>query len=157
MAGFNDLMNGFGIVTVMNVKLFKLKPTITYTNNAFIKAADYENAAADVGYLDTLKIANLNIEGPNKTVTGGQYNNPLIKWGKTGTIEMQDALGSATIFEWFYGAEVVKNGADITNIGIGGKFAGPFAIQGETFYIDQQTGDEVPVYIYSSVPPRQCI
>lgn len=152
MADFKDLMNGFGIVTVMNARIYK--PTKPYTAGGATGAVVFKKAdfGASVAYLDTLKIANLNIEGPNKTVSGGQYNNPLIKWGKTGTIEMQDALGSRAIFEHFYGADIVETGVApnkvVTNIGIGGKFAGPFAIEGETFFIDQQTGEEAKVYIF---------
>ena len=50
-----------------------------------------ENALAA---LDTLKIANASQDGPDKTVTGGQYSNPLIKFGKSARLEMQDALGN---------------------------------------------------------------
>ena len=34
-----------------------------------------------------MKMANITIDGPTKTVTGGQYSNPLLKFGKTARIE----------------------------------------------------------------------
>ena len=103
----------------------------------------------DSAYIDTLKMSDLNMEGPNKTISGGQYNNPLIKWGKTATLEMSNALGDKSIFKWFYGADIVANGSgNVTNIGIGSKFSGPFAIQGETFLINARTGEEITIYIF---------
>lgn len=144
MAEFKDLMNGFGIVTVMNAKIYKLSGA-SYTGSGAPVVLSKDSFAPAVAYLDTLKIANLNLEGPNKTVSGGQYNNPLIKWGKTGTIEIQEALGSKDIFEHFYAAEF---SGSTDGIFVGSKFAAPFAIEGESFFVDQETGSEVKVYIF---------
>ena len=93
---FSDMMkNGFGIVTVMNAQVYKIEAdTFKTVKNAytFVKELKNDNLLCE---LDTLKIANVTIEGPTKTISGGQYSNPLIKFGKSARLEMQDALGSA--------------------------------------------------------------
>lgn len=149
MATFQDLMKGFGVVTVMNACIYKLREGKSYvgrgscqhgdTNAGAFKPSDFECTGL---YLDTLKIANFTQEGPTKTITGGQYANPLIKYGKTMTCEMQDALGRAAVLEEFFGCEY-KNG----RLSVTDKFPGAFAIEGDTFFIDQKTGDKVYVHI----------
>ena len=97
---FDDLMNGFGVVTVMNACIYEKDGG--YTNKVdCCKIGGANSAFTPKGWkktsctIDTLKIANITQEGPTKTITGGQYSNPLIKYGKTATMEMQDALGRA--------------------------------------------------------------
>ena len=142
MATFQQLMSGFGVVTVMNARLYALKENEGYTgNDKPINPTMFEDSDL---YLDTLKIANLTQEGPTKTITGGQYANPLIKYGKTMTCEMQDALGRGAVLERFFGCEF---DTAKTRLSVGDKFPGAFALEGETFFIDQKTGDKVPVYI----------
>jgi hypothetical protein len=150
MANFADLANGFGVVTVMNACIYKLKSNYSYVGRgACAHAANAGGAlTADMFectglYLDTLKIANLTQEGPTKTVTGGQYANPLIKYGKTMTMEMQDALGRAAVMKEFFGCEIKEGRISVTD-----KFPGAFAIEGDSFFIDQQTGDKVDVHIF---------
>ena len=43
----------------------------------------------------------------------------------------------------FFGCEKVAGRISVTD-----KFPGPFAIEGESFFIDQGTGEKVPVYIF---------
>ena len=141
MATFTDLMDGFGIVTVMNAKVYKLVEGKSYTN---VTAAFDNTSWTEQPYvLDTLKIANITQEGPTKTITGGQYANPLIKYGKTATMEMQDALGRGDVLVDFFGCEKTAGRISVTD-----KFPGPFAIEGESFFIYQGTGEKVPVYIF---------
>lgn len=107
---FEELMQGFGTVTVMNACIFL--PKKSYTNAKNCKTAGQKNSGGlsendfvpAYEYIDTLKIANLTQEGPTKTITGGQYSNPLIKYGKTMTAEIQDALGRASTLVRFFGA-----------------------------------------------------
>ena len=147
MTNFEQLMQGFGVVTVMDAKIYAIKDAYVDSGklgeggNAF--TPDKWTATAE--YLDTLKIANITQEGPTKTITGGQYSNPLIKYGKTATMEMQDALGRASTLERFFGCkyEAAKGRLSVTD-----KFPGPFAIEGKTFFIDQKTGDKVTVYVF---------
>lgn len=151
MISFQDLMRGFGVVTVMNACIYKLAPGSTYvgktgcvhkTDNQALTPFDFECTHL---YIDTLKIANLTQEGPTKTITGGQYSNPLLKYGKTMTLEMQNALGSAEVLKTFFGCDYDENNGILS---IGDKFPGPFAIEGETFFIDQKTGQKKKVWIF---------
>ena len=92
-ATFSSMLSRFGVVTVMNAKVYENLVDATVKSPAdYLKAATTEKLLCE---LDTLKIANVTIEGPSKTVTGGQYSNPLIKFGKSARLEMQDALGNA--------------------------------------------------------------
>ena len=151
MATFTDMLKKFAIVTVMNAKVYKevktQKDDKTYmTPEEVIQAAE---ATEDLCTLNTLKIANVTMEGPTKTVTGGQYTNPLVKFGKTARLEMQDALGSGKAIEALCGGIV-----DTNVVSFGSTFEGPKTIIGETFFIDQASGDQVPVKIifYSFLP-----
>lgn len=185
-ASFDQMIKQFGVVTVMNAKVF-LKPLYgsesgCIINNKYLDdragGAQYKahdilkalldeaaaNTAANPTYveIDTLKIANINMEGPTKTITGGQYVNPLIKFGKTATIEMQDALGRADVIEALGGGVLEQfapdeNGVIENNqyvLHMGQDFAGAKTILGESFFIDRQTGAQVKVYIilYEMLP-----
>lgn len=148
---FDQLMQGFGVVTVMDVCLYELKPGKSYVGGGrcdhkvnagrALLPGDFQDSGL---YLDTLKIANLTQEGPTKTITGGQYANPLIKYGKTMTCEMQDALGRGAVMEKFFGCEYVPG---TNRLSVGDKFPGAFAMEGRTFFIDQKTGEKHYVWI----------
>ena len=156
-ASFNQMIQRFGVVTVMNAKVFDVAEL--GFDFASKDAYGIYNELKDVetkgvkGYrctLDTLKIANVSIEGPSKTITGGQYSNPLIKFGKSARLEMQDALGNAEAVEALCGGVVeYKNSAagDIIGLHNGEDFAGPKCIIGDSFFIDQRTGAQVKVAI----------
>lgn len=151
MATFKDLMDGFGVVTVMNACIYKLKAGSRYTARSACAHANNAGGALTPSdflctglYLDTLKIANLTQAGPTKTVTGGQYANPLIKYGKTMTCEMQDALGRAATMVEFFGCDYDPESGRLS---VTDKFPGAFAIEGETFFIDQSTGEKETVHI----------
>lgn len=152
MATFKDLMDGFGVVTVMNACLYKLKAKKQYVGRSACAHTTSTGGALTPNdfdctglYLDTLKIANFTQEGPTKTVTGGQYANPLIKYGKTMTCEMQDALGRAATMVEFFGCDYDQESGRLS---VTDKFPGAFALEGETFFIDQSTGEKVPVHIF---------
>jgi hypothetical protein len=152
MTTFEQLMNGFGVVTVMNVCIYE--KISSYTNKANCCSVNDEDGGAFIPSdwrktdetIDTLKIANITQEGPTKTITGGQYANPLIKYGKTATMEMQDALGRASTMQRFFGCDYDKT-AEKGRLSITDKFPGPFAIEGTTFFIDQKSGEKKWVYI----------
>lgn len=177
------LENGFGIVTVMNARVFK-QPIETILGTGGEKAdlstmkaheivrglLALQNTTTATNYikLDTLKIANINQEGPSKTITGGQTGSALLKYGKTATIEIQDALGKAEALELLGGATIEtftdSTTAATTNayitanntkvIHFGDQFGGPKPILGESFFIDQKSGKQVKVYIliYEMLP-----
>lgn len=154
-ATFAEMMNGFGVVTVMNARIYDI-PSVA--ENAFkgfdqLSASgvrDYFKSIPEVAFLDSLKVANVTVEGPNKTVTGGRYSNPLIKFGKSARLEMQDALGNAKAVEAFGGAlneyteEALKT---VSAMHITEDFASEKLIIGESFFIDRKTGRQVKVDI----------
>lgn len=150
MATFADLMNGFGVVTVFDACIYQLDGSYTGSSDccsigssagAFTPSRWIKTGLG----LDTLKIANITQEGPTKEIKGGKYANTLIKYGKTARIEMQDALGRAETMVKFFGCDYDEENGILS---ITDKFPGPFAIEGKTFFIDQETGDKVDVYIF---------
>jgi hypothetical protein len=161
---FDQLMHGFGVVTVMNAKIYEKIGTYTAIcanlegghekdehgneihSYSSLQAFNKQDWKPTGEVLDTLKIANITQEGPTKTISGGQYANPLIKYGKTATMEMQDALGRASTLVRFFGCDYV--GGEGGRLSVTDKFPGPFATEGETFFIDQKTGEKQWVYIF---------
>lgn len=143
-------MKGFGVVTVMNAKIYQLKNNKTYRSGQ----CAHENGARGLVsgdfecthlYLDALKISNLNQEGANKTISGGRNDSVLMQHGKTMKLEMQSALGSSDVLTHFFGCEV---GAKTGSLYVTNKFPGAFAIEGDTFFIDQATGEKVKIKIF---------
>lgn len=163
-AAFNKMIQRFGVVTVMNAYVWDKEgiDTILGSGKAF---EDYfadeicDKLKADIAgqnptylcRLDTLKTSNITQEGPNKTVTGGQNASPLLKFGKTARLEMQDALGNAEALEALAGmtVEYTDNTMKSGRIAVHASdaFAGERTILGESFFIDQETGAQVDVYI----------
>ena len=173
------LSSGFGVVTVMNARVFKqpIEELLGMKPGDLVKQKVHDIVKLLVNLdstnyikLDTLKIANINQDGPTKTITGGQTGSALLKYGKTATIEIQDALGRAEALELLGGATIETfekqtgtEGAQ-TNTGIGegnlkvihfgDQFGGPKPILGESFFVDQKTGKQIKVYIliYEMLP-----
>ena len=158
-ASFNTMLREFGVVTVMNASVYnvpddtKAKFDGTEKAKELLKLYEAEKAIA---VIKTLKVSNVTESGPSKTVAGGQYNNPLIKFGKTARLEMQDALGNADIIEALGGGVVEHYAAardSHDDVGanevlhITQNFSGPVTIIGDSFFIDSQTGEQVPVKI----------
>ena len=157
-AAFNAMLRHFGVVTVMNVKIYdQLNDVLDGTHKVDAILATYKEATP-IAEIDTLKIANITVEGPDKTVTGGQYNNPLIKFGKSARLEMQDALGHAEALEALSGVTLehfhtlsddatAHETASNDVLHVTEEFAGPKTIIGQTFFIDSETGAQIPAYI----------
>ena len=147
-ASFDSMMrNGFGIVTVMNAKVYDApEASILKGLTAYGVYDQYKNAEC-ICEIDTFKVANVTQEGPTKTVTGGQYSNPLIKFGKSARLEMQDALGRAEAIDALCGGIMETEGGVITGLHFGEDFVGPKMIIGDTFFIDRKSGQQVKVKI----------
>ena len=148
-ATFNSMIQRFGVVTVMNAKVYDVvyNGTTPATVDEILAMYPKENALTT---LDTLKIANVSQDGPDKTVTGGQYSNPLIKFGKSARLEMQDALGNNEALDALCGTVSEYNAAGFTGriaLHVGEQFAGPKCIIGDSFFIEQKSGAQVPVKI----------
>lgn len=154
-ASFDSMIRRFGVVTVMNAKVYDVvyNGTTPATVDQILAMYPEEKVLAT---LDTLKIANVSQDGPDKTVTGGQYSNPLIKFGKSARLEMQDALGNnealdalcGTVSE--YKTKAAAEGGALSDriaLHVGEQFAGPKCIIGDSFFIEQKSGAQVPVKI----------
>ena len=155
---FADMLDHFGIVTVMDAYVFDYDSSKINGQNAYeiyqaLKGTDKSNPfSTRLCKLDTLKVANVTVEGPTKSITGGKYANTLLKYGKTATMEIQDALGNAKAIEALCGGLVESCGSskdEATKIGlhIGSDFSSAKTIIGDTFFIDQKTGQQVKVGI----------
>lgn len=147
------MLRRFGVVTVMDVEGYAAVLFDEPTDVEGVEGAKYaigewdaKNTLAEepLFRLDTLKIANINQEGPTKTITGGQNADTLLKYGKTVTIEMQEALGKYDVLEHIYGVNTAANKqiAAITD-----RFPQEITLVGTTFVIDQKTGAKQPVKI----------
>lgn len=148
-ASFDSMIQRFGVVTVMNAKVYEVvyNGTTPKTVDEILAMYPEENALTT---LDTLKIANVSQDGPDKTITGGQYSNPLIKFGKSARLEMQDALGNNEALDALCGTVSEYNAAGFTGriaLHVGEQFAGPKCIIGDSFFIEQKSGAQVPVKI----------
>ena len=160
-AGFQQMIDRFGVVTVMNARVYEASAVEGLDEKTAASIIEGYFALSPLCRLDTLKVANATQEGPTKTITGGQYSNPLIKFGKTMRLEMQDALGSARALDALCGtvsevggdAPSTQGGEATLNYGLVGAlhatsdFNGPKCIIGDTFFIDQKTGQQVKALI----------
>lgn len=152
--GFNQMMQRFGVVTVMNVRVYEWSDVKDWFNSED-PSTPYDiyqdiNELTPLCTLDTLKISNISIEGPSKTISGGRYANPIMKFGKTARLEMQDALGHIDAIDALCGGIAERTGTASGNyigLHIGEDFNTPKLIIGDTFFIDQATQQQVPVVI----------
>lgn len=158
-ATFQNMIQRFGVVTVMNAKVYKCPESLDEWADMQAPEIIKDLGGSDtplICELETLKIANVTEEGPDKTVTGGQYNNPLIKFGKSARLEMQDALGNAAAIDALCGGIAESsdqatglsfNPKTVGAVHFGEDFEGPKTILGDTFFIDQKTGQQVKANI----------
>ena len=146
---FKDMMNEFGVVTVMNAKIYEIPRGYEFNKKTAYSIRDEFKKQTPLAEIDTLKVANITIEGPTKTITGGQYSNPLIKFGKSARFEMQDALGRRDAIEAFGGAvnEFEYENGDMLGMHVTEDFAPARLIIGDSFFIDRAKGNQVKVDI----------
>ena len=158
--GFNQMMQRFGVVTVMNVRVYEWfdfnhmdpsprRGSLTYPTPYEFYQGITKNFTP-LCTLDTLKISNISVEGPSKTLSGGQYANPIIKFGKTARLEMQDALGHIDAIDALCGGIAERTGGrdgDYIGLHVSEDFNTPKIIIGDTFFIDQATQQQVSVVI----------
>lgn len=86
----------FGVVTVMDATL-------------------YDTTGKPVLFLDTLKMSNLASEGQEKQIKGGKFADTLIvyNYGRTATIEFQDAVISFSTIDKLWGGTLERIPANI--------------------------------------------
>ena len=138
--GFNQMMQRFGVVTVMNVRVYEwfdfnnidnIPLSNTDLSTAVTPYDFYQgitNEFTPICTLDTLKISNISIEGPSK----------------------QDALGHIDAIDALCGGIAERTGSKNGNyigLHVGEDFNTPKIIIGDTFFIDQATQQQVPVVI----------
>lgn len=153
--GFNQMMQRFGVVTVMNVRVYEWSDVEDWFNSEdpstpYDIYQDINELVTPLCTLDTLKISNISMEGPSKTISGGRYANPIMKFGKTARLEMQDALGHIDAIDALCGGIAERTDTASGNyigLHIGEDFNTPKLIIGDTFFIDQATQQQVPVVI----------
>ena len=147
-ASFDSMMkNGFGIVTVMNAKVYDAPEASVLKGLTAYDIYERSKTMELLCEIDTFKVANVTEEGPSKTVTGGQYSNPLIKFGKSARLEMQDALGRAAAIDALCGGIMETKDLAVAGLHFGEDFVGPKMIVGDSFFMDRKTGQQVPVKI----------
>lgn len=147
-ANFDSMMrNGFGVVTVMNAKVYNAPEASELKGLTAYGVYNQYKTVEPICEIDTFKVANVTQEGPTKTVTGGQFSNPLIKFGKSARLEMQDALGRAKAIDALCGGILEEEGGVITGLHFGEDFVGPKMIIGDSFFIERKSGQQVKVKI----------
>ena len=147
-ASFDSMMkNGFGVVTVMNAKVYDAPEASVLKGLTAYDIYERSKTMELLCEIDTFKVANVTQGGPSKTVTGGRYSNPLIKFGKSARLEMQDALGRAAAIDALCGGIMETEDLAVAGLHFGEDFVGPKMIVGDSFFIDRKTGQQVPVKI----------
>ena len=166
-ASFASMRKEFGVVTVRNAKIFEVEDyTLFEAKTAYeIAAAADKISQPDassnkdttlkikyLGKINNLKTASVSTDGPTKTITGGQYNEPLLKYGKTVTVSRQDALGDHKALEALCGTVSENTGATEDDSKLVGRhitpqFATAKRIIGDSFFVDKATGEMVNVKI----------
>jgi hypothetical protein len=172
-SSFDQMLAGFAAVDVMNIDVYEL--TDEFINNFYNgehKATEIYNAITKgesqvqveklthLCKLNYLKASNVQMEGPTKEVTGGWNNKSLLKYGKTATMEITNALGQADALEAFNGAVIEHFGTEDTPdtddfkkegkshiIHVTDSFSGPKLLVGETYFVQQSTGEQIKVKI----------
>ena len=147
-ASFDSMMkNGFGVVTVMNAKVYDAPEASVLKDLTAYEIYERSKTMQLLCEIDTFKVANVTQEGPSKTVTGGRYSNPLIKFGRSARLEMQDALGRAAAIDALCGGIMETEDLAVAGLHFGEDFVGPKMIVGDSFFIDRKTGQQVKVKI----------
>ena len=145
-ADLKAMLRKFGVVTVMDVDFYKAERFTTTSEEN--KEGEWDSVTTFTGNklfsLRSLKISNINTEGPTKTEIGGKNADKLLKYGKTFTIEMQDALGHYEVLKNIYGANTNTTG---TIVAITDRFPSELTIVGTTFVVDQATGAKQPLKV----------
>lgn len=146
MADFKSAIGRGAIVTVMNAKVYRPTKLMidswkTKAPSAILTDFKEEDVIAEI---DHLKFANLVMSGPDITITGGRYANTLVKFGKSLRCEMQSALCDQKALVELGGASYDEADGSLT---ITDKFPGPVSIVGDTFIVDQASGEQIPVKI----------
>ena len=124
-----ELLQLFGAVTVMDIHVYKIKEGSKYGTNTLNK-----NFFVNTGLcLDTLKITNIKQNAAKKQFPVGLFNIPLIRTGKTFSIDIQDALGRIETLQHFCGGKIDSSEQIFS---FSNDFAAPLCLEGTTWVVD---------------------
>ena len=146
-------MEIFGVATVMNICVFKLKDGEIYKHNEALsfdsfwhacEAKKEEGAESKLLFLDTLKISNLSESGPQKTFKAGKINIPIIRHGKQTTLNINDALGRLQTLVHFFGLKPIEGFAACYGTE---EFVEPLALEGEMKIVNLK-GETETLYLF---------
>lgn len=146
-----SMLEKFGVVNVMDVKLYKTVTTdnawdsigtLTATKEILDTNGDpigvfQSDSANPLATLKTLTVSNINSEGPTKEIKGGRGSSKLMRTGKTFTFEATDVMGSYNVITNIFGGKASDNGNFLT---ITDAFAPNLTLIGKTQLIDKETG-----------------
>ena len=132
----NQVLELFGVVTVMDVHVYKLNSE--KLNNQFKHTYGTKtlstNDFTDTNLcIDTLKISNIKQSAPKKTFPIGIFNVPGIQAGKNVSIEIQDVLGRKKVLKYFFGMNM-DDAAGIYSINA--NFGSLLCLEGYTWVVD---------------------
>lgn len=96
------------------------------------------------GVLDSLTISNITQEGPRKEIRGGKNAQPVVRYGKTMRLEIEDAVFNIALAPKLFAAEL---NVDSTELSITEVFPKAVSIIGDTYIVDKDTGNRTNVYV----------
>ena len=134
-------LDNFGFITVMNIKVLDVEDLDTYTTEGVIDyddiAQDYvDDGLTELATINSLSISNVTQEGPRKEARGGLYAQPLVRYGKTMRIELEDVVANLAALKTIGGAKGTGQDLEVDET-----FAKHHTLIGETFVVDQSSGD----------------
>lgn len=134
---FASLLQGgqFALTTVFDAKVYSFPEDYDSLNPEKYFTVP---STGELCTLDTLKVSNINAEGPTLTITGGRNDDTLLKRGKKYRLEMQDALGNFKALAAFGYGEIGTDSFDVTP-----EFAQDLTIVGITDIIDKVSGKTI--------------
>lgn len=152
MSNLQDILQCFGVATVMNVRVFKLnKHNYTQKGILDLNTLATDEAKNNCLYLNTLTVSNIKTKAPSKTFNVGLYNVPWIRCGTTTQIELKDALGHLDALIAFFGMRCLKNAEqEIIRVYKGNAVSQPLALEGELKIMN--VGDDSPKTLYLFIP-----
>lgn len=129
--------------------------TFTMPVQTWASMLDYATGSGLTSYinpvatLDSLTISNVTQEGPRKEIRGGKNAIPIVRYGKTMRLEIEDAIFNISALEALADVQVTRNiSNEVTDIAIVETFAKNYALIGSTYLVDKATGDRKEAYLY---------
>jgi len=151
-----NLLDGFGVATVMDVHVLKLgsfpfqieRDRLNSVRNWYKMSEnvikEITKNAEKVMYLDTLQLSNIQESGPEKVFKAGAANVPAARVGKKVKVEIKDAIGKIDVLKNFFNLQQDDTGRLYCPL----TFSTPLCLEGKTYTINIQTKKVEPIYIF---------